>query len=220
MLIPGFGISMCRTSVTAALLAAATIAAASALPRPARAADTGPPPPVTPFIDSGNTLPAPVVPPRPPLGPWYGWQIAAADLGTVLCVAASRSKICAVPFLLSGPIVHLAHHRPGLAGASLGLRALLPVLGAFMAADNPCKRSPPPPPMQDQGDGFFASAPSNWLCFPPVSAKGALVGAGIAAAADAAIGWARGAAPEEPRRIEPQVSVGQTGFSLGFGAAF
>jgi len=212
---------MRRTSVAAAVLAAATAALVAGVPGHVGATETEPEPPVTPFLDSGNTLPNLEARAARPLGRWYGWQIAAADAGTVLCAVATRSKICAVPFVLSGPIVHLAHDRPGLALASLGLRGVLPVMGALMAGSDPCHHAPPPSPMPDQGDSpYFAIPSGDFLCFATPSPKGALIGAGIAAAIDAAIGFARATPPDGARTIEPQVSVGARGFGLGLGAAF
>jgi len=140
----------------------------------------------------------------------------------VICAIATRSKICAIPFVLSGPIVHLAHDRPGLALASLGLRGVLPVMGALMAGNDPCHHSAPPAAMPDQGDSpyFSLGGGGDFLCFPTPSPKGALIGAGIAAVIDAVIGFARATPPAGGRTIEPQVSVGQSGFGVGLGGAY
>jgi hypothetical protein len=75
---------------------------------------------------------------------WYGWQTLIADGATVTLVPAVASQLdsdgtaIAVgmvgSYLLAAPIIHLAHGRPGIAAASLGLRAGLPMGGALLGA--------------------------------------------------------------------------------------
>src|SRR4029077_10857558 len=87
---------MRRTFTTAVPFFVAVMIAQAALGRPASAADQeGAEASVTPFIDSGNTLPALAARERHPAaetpsrrGPWYGWQILLGDLATVTCALA------------------------------------------------------------------------------------------------------------------------------------
>lgn len=67
---------------------------------------------------------------------WYGWQILLADLasvGAVVVTPATEGKslyLGAGGFALGGPIVHVAHGRPAIGAASLGLRLGVPLLAA------------------------------------------------------------------------------------------
>lgn len=183
---------MRKTSATAVLLMFAVAVAQTAGAGEAAAAEGDPEPPVTPFIDSGNTLPDQAARQPPTLRQWYGWQILAADLSVVGCVAAFDHPICAVPWLLSGPAIHLAHGRPGLAGISLALRLGGVALGAGIGhsvANCPDRSSPQ---QQSQGDGTTLTI--DWsgldgLCEAGYVAVGALIGMAVAVVVDAAIGF-------------------------------
>jgi hypothetical protein len=110
--------------MTRKLLAAAGISAVFALrPVPAWAADSAKPQPVSPDHDTPNVE-----------RHWYGWPAVALDAGALLATVSSAmvesDAFGGVAFGtgvalygLGAPIVHLAHERPGIAVASLGLRA-------------------------------------------------------------------------------------------------
>jgi hypothetical protein len=208
------------TTVIPFLIAA--VVAPAAMGGPALAAEPGEPAaPVTPFIDSGNTLPDLASRERPPSldeppsvrGPWYGWQIMLGDIATVTCAFALKEGVCVAPYFLTGPGVHFAHGRDGLAAASFGLRFGGPALGATIGR-------------------MLANCPerqSEWLDFCGVDymAIGMLAGAAVAAIVDASLAFERVDAgtksePAKPRppTIEPTVSVGVGGVAVGIGAAF
>lgn len=75
---------------------------------------------------------------------WYGWQTLIADAATVTLVPAVASQLdkdggaialgMVSSYLLASPIIHLAHGRPGIAAASLGLRTGMPMTGALLGA--------------------------------------------------------------------------------------
>ena len=208
---------------TAFLMASAALAVSVGTARHALAADGEPEAPVTPFIDSGNDLPDLDARAREAraqqarareAGPrkWYGWQIVLADVATAACFAGLQQGICIVPYVASGPAIHLAHGHTGRFGASLGLRFGLPGVGGaigYLLADCPPKTG-------------------GWdFCGLGNVAIGTLVGMGIAAGIDAAIAFTRvdpNASPEPRARptpvIEPQLSFGPGGFNLGVGARF
>jgi len=116
-------------------------------PFPAASLPLGPAPqtdPAGPQAPHGSTSPSPL-----PAKSWYGWQIliptAAADALVLTSLYAGQGSSAAAGFTLagligrglSGPIVHLAHHRPLTALASFGLEAALPALvltAAFTAS--------------------------------------------------------------------------------------
>jgi hypothetical protein len=88
------------------------------------------PPGLTPVVE----LPA-----GPPLEPSYRRQTVIADgIAMGLLVIGIRTNNEAVGYMSLGtyagaaPLVHLAHHRPGHAAASLGLRVGLPILGGIL----------------------------------------------------------------------------------------
>lgn len=64
---------------------------------------------------------------------WYGWQTLVTDGSSLLITPVVPVGGLGV-YLLGGPIVHLAHGHPGIAAASLGIRAGLPVAGALTGA--------------------------------------------------------------------------------------
>ena len=221
---------MRQTLATAVLLTFAVATAQTAGAGEAAAAEREPETPVTPFIDSGNTLPDSAARQPSTLGKWYGWQILAADLSAVGCIAAFEHPICAVPLLFTGPVTHLAHGRPGLAGVSVALRLGGTALGAGIGhsvANCPARSSPQ---QQSQGDGTTLTI--DWsgldsLCEAGYTGMGAVIGMAAAVVVDAAIGFDR----VTPRRgsdagarsapaIAPQVSIGQNRVGLGLGGAF
>jgi len=104
---------------------------------------------VTPYTSSGHgpvassDSPSPAEPPAPTTqAKWYGWQIFLIDAGGALpfaAAAAAKSSSATAPtgvlwinaYLFGGPIVHIAHHRPGAAGGSFVLRLFLPIVGGM-----------------------------------------------------------------------------------------
>ena len=216
---------MCRRT-TALLLG--TIAAALT-GGTARATDGEPAAqaPVTPFIDSGNTLPDLAARTSWRLGKWYGWQSLTVDAAGIACAATFRQGLCMTPFALSGPLVHLAHGRPGLAGVSLGIRLAGVTLGALIGAGNDgCVERPSHTETVETESGYTTVLVGGNHCPVRVSATGALVGAAIAAAVDAAMGFER-LPPEAPaarattaRTIEPPIAIGSGSVGVGLGGAF
>jgi hypothetical protein len=214
--------------------------AQGALGRSAAAADAEPEAPITPFIDSGNTLPDLAARERHPSsdktpsvrGPWYGWQILLGDIATTTCALAFQNGACVAPYLLTGPGVHFAHGRNALAGASFGLRFGGPALGATigrMLAN--CPERPPAaakPPMNDGDSPYFTFGVGSLdFCGLDYMAIGMLAGAAVAAIVDASFAFERvevgtksEPAPSRPPTIEPTVSVGAGGVAFGLGAAF
>lgn len=72
------------------------------------------------------------VPTTAPATEWYGWQILIAD-GTMLgLAAATRSGGALYGWLGTGALVHWTHGNVGRGLASIGLRASLPLLGAYI----------------------------------------------------------------------------------------
>jgi len=129
----------------------AFVIAQAALGRQAAATEPREPEaPVTPFIDSGNDVPDLAARERHPApkapsvrGPWYGWQILLGDLAATTCAFAFQNGACVAPYFLTGPGVHFAHGRDGLAAASFGLRFGGPALGGtigLMLANCPERR--------------------------------------------------------------------------------
>jgi hypothetical protein len=117
-----------------------------------------------------------------------------------------------VPYLLSGPIVHAAHRRPGKGVFSLGLRVALPLVAGYVGA-------------------MTAECPQNtwdWDCSFSAMGKGMLVGAGIAVIADgilaltADIPISRDPEPPPARRgaVAPSFSVGAGNVGLGLRGTF
>ena len=96
---------------------------------------------MTPFLDSGNDLPdlearerasGDKREPRPRLGKWYGWQILAADLAMLGLAAGLDQPVFLAPYLFTGPAIHVAHGRRGLAGISIGIRLAVPLWAAVI----------------------------------------------------------------------------------------
>ena len=74
---------------------------------------------------------------------WYGWQTLISDgtslllvplLGTRIASGETVAYVAVGGYLLGAPVVHLAHGRPGMAAASLGLRVVMPLAGALVGA--------------------------------------------------------------------------------------
>jgi hypothetical protein len=220
----------------------AALTASAATARPALAADGEPEPPVTPFIDSGNDLPDLDARAREAArdraakaGPlrWYGWQLLTADLAVAACLAGTRSGWCLAAYPISGPFIHLANGRPGMASASISIRVGIPLTTVGMGKDHSeCPDTGAPPKTVTSTDGTtVTTTPGNWGGFSDplcgLELKDLLIGAAIAALVDAAFSFRRGepkpsseAGARQPYRIEPQLSIGREGVSLGLGAAF
>jgi hypothetical protein len=101
-----------------------------------------------------------------------------------------------VTYLLGGPVIHAVHHNYGRAAISLGLRVLLPIIGANIGvAASGC-----------QDHQSFAN-----LCYVDDMAAGFLIGAATAAAADILLvaPGAHGAGPEvdEPGSRNPPAGL-------------
>jgi len=231
---------MRRTFTTTIPFLLGVVIAQAALGRAAAAADPDEKEaPVTPFIDSGNTLPDlgarerhPPDGPPSVRGPWYGWQILLGDLATTTCALALQKGVCFAPYFLTGPAVHFAHGRNGLAAGSFGLRVGGPALGATvgrMLANCP-DRAPPaarPPPTESDSPRFTFDFNLPDLCGFDYMAVGLLAGAAVAIIVDASLGFERvepgtKSEPATPRlpTIEPTLSVGTSGVAVGIGAAF
>ena len=147
------------------------------LPGAIAAADDATLPPVTPFIDSepgppskwtGNT---PVAPDPATTRPswWYGGRIIAADLGTVACVAATQNAVCVVPYFFAGAAIHAIHGQSGRAWLSVGLRAHMPISGAWWGVSSeavyhpnksPAAASPAAPRWGTSGTAQFSKSTS------------------------------------------------------------
>ena len=219
---------MCRrTTITRTVLVVALSTVACLTGGAAHATDEKPAAdaPVTPFIDSGNSLPDLEARTSWRLGRWYGWQSLAIDAAGIACAATFRQGLCMTPFALSGPLVHLAHGRPGLAGASLGIRLAGVTLGALIGAGNDgCVERPLRTETVETESGYTTVVTGGNHCPLRVSATGALVGAAIAAAVDAALGFERlppeAPAPRAARTIEPSISIASGSVGLGLGGAF
>jgi hypothetical protein len=232
---------MRRTFTTTIPLLLAVVAAQAALG--GNAAATEPPAPEAapaPFIDSGNTFPDLAAPERHPpakvtpsvRGAWYGWQILLGDVAATTCVLAFQNGGCVAPYFLTGPSVHIAHGRNGLAAASFGLRLGGPALGAVIGAGlaHCPNRSPPapsPPRTESDSPTFIPDLGSLDFCGLDYMAVGMLVGAAAAIIVDTSLGFERVEAGTKPKSaplqlptIEPTVSVGTSGVAVGLGAAF
>jgi hypothetical protein len=78
---------------------------------------------------------------------WYGWQVFTSDavsgalVGVGLALGSwprtADARALALPgtvgYLFGAPLIHLAHDRPGMSGASFGLRLPVAFLGAGLA---------------------------------------------------------------------------------------
>jgi hypothetical protein len=85
---------------------------------------------VTPLESPPNS---PREPPRPaPKTSWYGWQTLIAD-GIAVAAIPFHPAAGAALYFTGGPAVHLAHGSGRRAGASLGIRAGVPVASGLAA---------------------------------------------------------------------------------------
>jgi hypothetical protein len=108
---------------------------------------------------------------------WYGWQVLAADTAsfTTFMLGAMNADqtggntplmvVGGGGYFLAAPIIHLAHHRPGAAAGSVGMRVLLPLVAAEIGAG---RQTCPPP-----GGGDYGNC----------GLLGAVIGAGVGALA-------------------------------------
>lgn len=117
---------------------------------------------------------------------WYGWQTLTVDAVPIaLFLAAVPAEgqaeidlmgIGGLAFAIGGPVLHLAHRRPGFAGASLGIRLGLPIAGSLIGAiSSKCE----PQPYQDPDDGCTVTTRYAYL--------GAMVGVFSASILDASL---------------------------------
>jgi hypothetical protein len=76
-----------------------------------------------------------------PPGPWYGWQLMAADAAAVALLFAPVSERKAplargmgmITLLMDGPIIHMAHHNPRAASISL-VRLPFLLIGRYLGS--------------------------------------------------------------------------------------
>lgn len=147
---------------------------------------------------------------------WYGYQTLLADAGALAVLIAGVATddrgtgqgiqvVAGITFALGGPIVHLAHARPGASLASLGLRLGLPLAGA-LAGMGLAALAP-----DDDGDEYVVG-----------SALGLLGGVAGAVALDATL------VAREPEAVvafpvsrwRPALVLGRGGLQLGLARAF
>src|SRR5262249_11025433 len=76
---------------------------------------------------------------------WYGWQVFAADAASsALFVVSANNNLdygayaSVVTLGLAAPMIHLAHHRPGAAAASLALRIAVPLIAIAVGQSSSC----------------------------------------------------------------------------------
>jgi hypothetical protein len=155
----------------------------------------------------------------------YHLQILATDVGAAGAFIggnALENKLGAtgdvvmvaggVTYALGGPVVHVAHGNYGRAAISLGLRVLLPIVGANVGvAFSSCDRNQ-----------TFAN-----LCYLDDMAAGFLVGAATAAAADNLLvtPWTTATTETAPARttrlsLSPRIVANQDRAILGLGGRF
>lgn len=82
---------------------------------------------------------------------WYGWQTATSDAASIAVILAGSamhapllSYAGAGGVLFGAPAVHIANGRAGVGFGSLGLRVVLPVMGAVIgySAAGSCQEDP------------------------------------------------------------------------------
>jgi hypothetical protein len=145
---------------------------------------------------------------------WYGWQPLIADgaflTGLVVPATGQREPppgwgyLLAADYFLASPIIHAAHDRWGVALGALGMRALLPVIGAFA--------------------GYAAAGGNN--SSNDAGATGAFTGFAIGLLGAMAIDdivLARTEVPIAPRdglTIRPSVATQRGGASFGLSGSF
>jgi hypothetical protein len=164
-----------------------------ALASPAASADAPPCGAASP--DAAAAPPAPAAPPPAARRQWYGYQTLIVD-GASLVTAPIVVGLGGL--VLGGPIVHLVHHRPLAALASLGLRTALPTAGAYIG-------------LSAAGTCHDKQEPGRLLgsCFMHGFSElivGGLVGATIAIAVDASTLAFETDAPEDRESGVPHVT--------------
>jgi len=147
---------------------------------------------------------------------WYGWQTLATDGAALLLLAIDFSQGHSDAGLLGGsggiyglggPIVHLAHGKPGAAALSLTARTLTPLVGAIVgsAATSNC--------------GTPNSEDGNSACNLQGIAYGFFAGAGLAMLIDAALLAREDVKPERPRSdgitVAPTAAVTKSTATVG-----
>jgi hypothetical protein len=105
---------------------------------------------VTPARADQTAPISPLVVPQPdPVQTWYGWQVLAADAGSIALFFAcpgngnDSCSLGAAGYWLGGPIIHTVHRGWGRGFVSLALRGALPTLGGIAGAlTRGCTRTP------------------------------------------------------------------------------
>jgi len=143
----------------------------------------------------------------PPAGePSYRLQTATVDaiaIGLTTLAASAKSEGAAYlgvgTYLVGSPIVHIVHDHPGRAGASFGLRVLLPFIGGLIG--------------DEQGGCHGDVCDSGY--------PGLGLFAGMVAATVLDTMWLAEGDEAPPRASwSPTVSAGHTGVSLGVTGRF
>jgi len=166
------------------------------------------PPGLTPLVEPAAPATA------EPVVASYREQTAASDAAAVglLFVAGGAKTVQLIPvalgtYFLGAPVIHLVHHRPGRAAASLALRVGLPILGAMIGAKtyhSSC--SPHDVECDDVG--------------PEVNEVLGVLGGALAASVIDTAFLAKGdEAPARPA-WSPTVAAGRQGFSVGLAGSF
>jgi hypothetical protein len=182
-----------RGSTRARLLLALALGSALLADAPAALADDGVTAPA-----AAASEPAPQPAPQPA---WYGWQILVADgvsYGAIAAAAQVHDSGAALlgiagvaGFLAAGPVLHGIHHQPRLVGASVLMRALLPVLAGLVGwAVTPCS------PASAGRDPSLAA-----LDCEGAKAGGFVLGAGVGAVGATAFDATIARAPASVRRV-------------------
>jgi hypothetical protein len=148
---------------------------------------------------------------------WYGWQNIVAGAPGIALLAGARfgdSTALVIPgyvgAVLGSPIVHWAHGRVGTGFASAGLNvAAILILGTVIPSG--CNRDLDAPP-----DSKLCQFDSRALV-----PNGAIVGAGVALALDAAL-LARRDVPVPARgfQVAPRVAAGRQGAFVELAGTF
>jgi hypothetical protein len=168
----------------------------------------------------GAAPPAPLPEPAAALDD-YRWQVLAADavVGSAVLVAAHSESgtgvvIAGVAYVLTAPLIHIAHDRGGRAFGSLAMRVALPLFGALVgtALVDMGARKCAPPASEDLCDGDGDDE----------VAVGALLGFGVGALSAMIIDAAFVArpVPRERPTWAPQVGVTRDRVSLGIAGRF
>ncbi len=166
--------------------------------------------------------------PPSPARSWYGYQTLIVDGASLLTTPVF---VGLGGFVLGAPIVHLVHGRPVAAVGSLGLRALLPIGGAFVGQSmagrchDTHRQSAASGAERNVGDDLLG--PCFMHGFTEL-AVGAAVGLSVAVAIDAAFLAYDDRAPPKPARsgtprltsIAPSIDPITRSASVGVGGTF